>query len=60
MLHFCMKLTEIFHKAIDLKINKIKNKKVNSMAKAKKAKKSAKKKNMKKIINRKKNVCEFC
>ena len=30
------------------------------MAKAKKVKKTAKKKGMKKIINKKKKVCEFC
>ena len=33
---------------------------VTLMAKAKKAKKTSKKKNIKKIISKKKNVCEFC
>ena len=30
------------------------------MAKTKKAKKTAKKKSMRKVVNKKKNVCEFC
>ncbi len=44
-----------------MKTNKFKNKKVKDveMAKAKKPKKASKKKSAK-IVNKKKNVCEFC
>ena len=30
------------------------------MAKAKKSRKTAKKKSIRKVVNKKKNVCEFC
>ena len=45
-----------------MKTNNFKNKKVKDveMAKAKKPRKTAKKKTAAKVVNKKKNVCEFC
>lgn len=64
MLHFCMRLIGIFRNEKCKKITFFESDFFENnfleVKMTKKAKKTAKKKSIKRIINKKKNVCEFC